>query len=60
MVKLVAETVCFKRPNSNKMEEGVMMSIDDRHIIIDSYLNIVLNYSIENYYNNQRTFPCCN
>lgn len=56
MVKLVAETVCFKRPNSDVAEQGVMIGIDDRHVIIDSDLNIVLNCSIEHYHNNQQTF----
>lgn len=56
MVKLVAETVCFKRPNSDTLEEGVMIGIDDRHVIIDSDLNIVINCSLEHYHNNQQTF----
>lgn len=61
MVKLVAETVCFKRPNSDKLEEGVMIGFPcDGHVIIDADLNIVINCSIEHYNNNQQTFPLNN
>lgn len=57
MVKLVAETICFKRPNSDTLEEGVMIGFPgDRHVIIDADLNIVLNCSLEHYHNNQQTF----
>lgn len=57
MVKLVAETVCFKRPNSDILEEGVMIGFpSDRHVIIDADLNIVINCSLEHYHNNQQTF----
>lgn len=57
MVKLIAETVCFKRPNSDKLEEGVMIGFPgDRYVIIDSDLNIVISCSLEHYHNNQQTF----
>lgn len=61
MVKLVAETVCFKRPNSDILEEGVMVGFSgDGHVIIDSNLNIVINCSLEHYHNNQQVFPLNN
>lgn len=57
MVRMIAETVAFKRPNSDKLEEGVMIGFPyDRQVIIDSDLNIVINCSIEHYHNNQQTF----
>lgn len=61
MVKLVVETVCFKRPNSNVVEQGVMIGFPgDRHVIIDSDLNIVINCSLEHYHNNQQIFTLNN
>lgn len=51
-----AETVEFKRPDSEKIEHGIMVGHDDKHIIIDQDLNIVINCSIEHYNNNQTRF----
>lgn len=53
---MVAQTVSFKRPNSDILEEGVMVGFFGRHVIIDSDLNIVINCSLEHYHNNQQTF----
>lgn len=44
-----AERVKFKRPNSTKVELGLMIGTFGRHLIIDNELNIVLNCSIEEY-----------
>lgn len=44
------ETVKFRRPNSDKIELGFQISDTfDRKIIIDTDMNIVLNYSLEAY-----------
>ncbi len=51
-----AETVEFKRPDSEKIEHGLMVGHDDKHVIIDSDLNIIINCSIEHYNNNQKRF----
>lgn len=56
MERLIAETVHFKRPDSDIMEIGVMIGKDDKHIIVDSNLNIIINCSIEHYENNQQVF----
>lgn len=55
-VIFTAETVEFKRPDSEKIEHGLMVGYDDKHVIIDSDLNIVINCSIEHYNNNQTRF----
>lgn len=53
---VTAERVTFKRPNSEDVEIGLIIGEFGRHIIVDNDMNIVINCSIEAYYNDRKEF----
>ena len=50
------ERVKFKRPNSDKIEIGLLVGEFGRHCIIDNGMNIVINCSLESYYNDRTEY----
>lgn len=53
---LDVERVKFKRPNSDKIEVGLLIGEFGRHIIVDDCLNVVINCSLESYANDSKSF----
>ena len=50
------QVVKFKRPNSDIIEEGVVIGYYDRHVIIDKDLNVVINCSYEQWIGEEISF----
>ena len=53
---VTVERVKFKRPNSETVELGLMIGEFGRHLIIDNYMNIVINCSLEGYCNDRKEY----
>ena len=55
---IYVETVIFTRPNSNKKEEGLRITLYNnfRSIIIDSDMNIVLNANYVTFNNDTNVY----
>jgi len=50
------QVVRFKRPDSDKIESGVIIGYEDKHLIIDEHLNVIINCSIEQYVGEETRF----
>ena len=50
------QVVIFKRPNSDRLESGLCVGYEDRHLIIDQDLNVVINCSIQQYMGEETRF----